>query len=733
VTQPALDHLGSPGEDVARSMSDLNPQAAGAPHASEPDLANPALFVNREVSWLAFNGRVLDQAANPIWPLLERLKFLAIHASNLDEFFMIRVSGLHEQLEVTLIEATPDGLTAREQLNRIGLLARKQMVEAARLLAQDVLPALAEQGIHVRTWDSLDADARAKARVYFRKSVFPVLTPLAVDPGHPFPFLSNLSLSLAVEARDPDTDEDRFARVKVPESLPRFIALDTMGITPPPEGHRQDFLPLEQLVAAHLDELFPGMQIVGHYPFRVTRDMDLSILEDEAHDLLSVVDRELRRRRFGACVRLEVDAGVPQHIRTLLREKLEIDDEDVYESTGLLGLGSLFALATINRPSLRDPPFTPRVPPELTEDHDPFSAIRRNDMLLHHPYDSFSPVLNLLRRASEDPDVLAIKMTLYRAGANSEVVRLLMRAAENGKQVAVSIELKARFDEETNIAWARALERVGAHVFFGDAVTKTHAKIVLIVRREADRLQNYVHLGTGNYNASTARIYTDLGLLTADPDIGNDASDLFNALSGFAKRPRYRKLAVAPSGLTGAILGNIDEQARRARAGMPAGIFAKLNALVDQRVIQALYRASIAGVPILLCVRGVCCLRPGLPGISENIRVISIVGRFLEHERVFLFGPEGEEAFYAASADWMPRNLDRRVEIFFPVENPKLRDQIRHEVVAPVRSDNSQAYEMNPDGSYTRRAPGAGEPARSAQAEILERSVLRSLQVVSTP
>jgi polyphosphate kinase len=732
VTQPALDRALAPGEDIAATMSDPNPQTTNASRA-EPDLDSPSLFVNREVSWLAFNARVLDQAANPLWPLLERLKFLAIHASNLDEFFMIRVSGLHEQLEVTLIEATPDGLTAREQLNRIGLLARKQMDEAARLLSQDLLPALAEQGIHVRTWASLDADARAKARVYFRKSVFPVLTPLAVDPGHPFPFLSNLSLSLAVEARDPDTEEDRFARVKVPESLPRFIALDTMGITPTPsEGHRQDFLPLEQLVAAHLDELFPGMQIVGHYPFRVTRDMDLSILEDEAHDLLSVVDRELRRRRFGACVRLEVDVGIPRHIRTLLREKLEIDEEDVYESTGVLGLGSLFSLAMINRPSLRDAPFTPRVPPELTEDHDPFSAIRRGDLLLHHPYDSFSPVLNLLRKASEDPDVLAIKMTLYRAGANSEVVRLLMRAAENGKQVAVSIELKARFDEETNIAWARALERVGAHVFFGDAVTKTHAKIVLIVRREADRLQNYVHIGTGNYNASTARIYTDVGLLTADPDLGNDASDLFNALSGFAKRPRYRKLAVAPHGLTAAILSNIDEQARRARAGVPSGIFAKLNALVDRRVIQALYRASMAGVPILLCVRGVCCLRPGLPGISDNIRVVSIVGRFLEHERVFLFGPEGEEAFYAGSADWMPRNLDRRVEIFFPVENPKLKEQIRHEVVTPARSDNSQAYDMAPDGSYTRRIPAPGEPARSAQADVLERAVLRNLQVLST-
>jgi polyphosphate kinase len=703
------------------------PDATAAPSV---DLDSPALFVNREISWLAFNDRVLDQALSPRWPLLERVKFLAIHASNLDEFFMIRVAGLHEQLEVTLTEATPDGLSPREQLTAIAQIARKQTAAAAKLLSDDLLPALAEQGIHVRTWASLDPEAKRRARHYFRTSVFPVLTPLAVDPGHPFPFLSNLSLSLAVEARDPETRERRFARLKVPELLPRFIPLDVIDPPSAASPARQDFLPLEQLIAAHLDELFPGMEILSHHPFRITRDMDLSILEEEAHDLLSTVDREVRRRRFGACVRLEVDVGIPDRIRALLRQKLEIDEEDVYESSGPLGLSALMALASLNRPALRDPPFAPRLPEAVCEPQDPFAALRKGDILLHHPYDGFSPVLHLLRRAAEDPDVLAIKMTLYRAGSDAEAVRLLVRAAENGKQVAVSIELKARFDEENNIAWARALERVGAHVFFGDAVTKTHAKLVLIVRREDGRLQRYVHLSTGNYNAFTARIYTDFGLLTADADFGDDASELFNALSGFSRKPRYHKLAVAPEQLAHVILEKIGQQADRARAGQPAGIFAKMNALVDRRVIQALYRASAAGVPILLCVRGICCLRPGVAGVSESIRVLSVVGRFLEHERVFLFGPEGEESFHLSSADWMPRNLDRRVEVLFPVENQKLREQIRQEVVAPVLSDNSWAYEMRADGSYHRRSPPAGEPARDAQSDMLERVTRRALHLV---
>jgi polyphosphate kinase len=695
-------------------------------HDTAPrDLADPALYFNRELSWLAFNARVLAEAQSRHWPPLERVKFLAIYWSNLDEFFMIRVSGLHEQLEAALIDTTPDGMTPRDQLTRIGQIVREQSDVAARLLRGDLLPALAERGIHLRNWKDLGPVIQRAARQYFRRSVFPVLTPLAVDPGHPFPFLSNLSLSLAVEARDPDSKERRFARVKVPESLPRFVPFAHFDpeSAAPAAGAPTDFLPLEQLIAANLDDLFPGMEILGCYPFRVTRDMDIDILEDEAHDLLSIVDREVRRRRFGACVRLEVDVGIPDRIRKLLVEKLEIDDEDVYSSATPLGLAALSAIAFLPRPDLRDPPFVARHPEDLAEDPDPFTAIRRRDLLLHHPYDSFSAVLAFIRRAADDPQVLAIKMTLYRAGANSEVVKALVHAAENGKQVAVSIELKARFDEANNITWARTLERAGAHVFFGHAASKTHAKVALVVRQENDGLRRYVHLSTGNYNAATARVYTDIGLLTANPEIGEDASELFNGLSGFSKQPRYRRLAVAPTGMIEAIIAKIDEQAARARAGRKGYVFAKLNALVDVRVIQALYRASQAGTTIDLCVRGICCLRPGIPGVSENIRVFSIVGRFLEHERMFSFGTGEDASIYLSSADWMPRNLMRRVEVMFPVDAPALREQLRRETIEPALADNAQAYDMQADGTYVRRVPPAGETPRAAQASVLERSV----------
>jgi polyphosphate kinase len=747
-----LEKAGS--SESAEKESPLEPE--GVPDVSvpvedpgpNPVLDDPSLYVNREISWLAFNQRVLDEAGSVRWPLLERLKFLAIFSSNLDEFFMIRVSGLHEQLEAAVAETSPDGLSPREQLDRIAGILRAQLQIAADLLANDLAPALAAQGIHIRDWESLEPERKRLGRQYFRKSVFPVLTPLGVDPGHPFPFLSNLSLSLAVETRDPETEERKFARVKVPESLPRFVPVScfdgdgTGGHAGPHDGkahearfhdHKghdgkmhdgkgQNYVPLEQVIAAHLEDLFPGMEILGCYPFRVTRDMDMAILEEEAHDLLSIVNREIRQRRFGACVRLEVSCGIPDRIRHLLLEKLEIDEEDVYESPVPLGMGALMSIATLNRPDLRDPPFLPRVPPELAEGEDPFAAIRDHDLLLHHPYDSFTPVLDFLRRAANDPQVLAIKMTLYRAGSTADAVRALVHAAENGKQVAVSIEIKARFDEENNIAWARTLERAGAHVFFGQAVSKTHAKVVLVVRQEAGGLQRYVHIATGNYNASTARLYTDIGLFTADPQIGEDVSELFNSLSGFSKKGRYRKIAVAPMGLANAILAKIDEQAKGARSGRPARIFAKLNSLVDVRVIQALYRASCAGVSIDLCVRGICCLRPGVPGVSENIRVFSIVGRFLEHERVFAFGSPGEEEIYLSSADWMPRNLYRRVEVMFPVESRSLRDRIREEVIEPALGDNVHAYQMKEDGSYARRQPADGAPARSAQLEVLERT-----------
>jgi polyphosphate kinase len=688
------------------------------------DLRDHALYINRQISWLSFNERVLNEALDCYWPLLERLKFLAIFHSNLDEFFMIRVSGLHEQLEAAVVEDSADGLSPKDQLRSIAQITRRQVEAAAKLFSTELAPALAKQRIHIRDWKSLSAEAKKQACAYYRKSVFPVLTPLAVDPGHPFPFISNLSLSLAVEARDPATKERKFARVKVPESLPRFVPLEALGGDPSHGASAGDavheFVPLEQIIAANLEDLFPGMEPLGCFPFRVTRDMDLEI-EEEGQDLLSIVDREVRRRRFGACVRLELDAGIPDRIRKLLKEKLEIDDEDVYESTAPLGLSALMSLAFLPRPDLRDPPFTPRVPPELADGADVFAAIAKQDILLHHPYDSFSPVLDFLRRAAEDPQVLAVKMTLYRAGSNAEAVRALVRAAENGKEVAVSIELKARFDEANNILWARTLEHAGAHVFYGDAGMKTHAKLVLVVRREGTALHRYVHLGTGNYNAGTAKIYTDLGLFTADRQIGEDVSELFNSLSGFSKKSQYRKLAVAPTGLADAILAQIEHQVSAAREGKPAQIFAKMNSLVDNRIIQALYQASQAGVKIDLCIRGICCLRPGVAGVSDNIRVVSVVGRFLEHERVFVFGPEGKQSFFLASADWMPRNLYKRVEVMFPVESQKLREQIRHEVIEPLWADRGCAYALGTDGEYRQSPPPEGKTHRRMQAEVMDR------------
>jgi polyphosphate kinase len=683
---------------------------------TDVNIDSPAMHLNRETSWLAFNARVLGEAQANYNPPLERLKFIAIHAANLDEFFMIRVSGLHEQLEAKVVETSPDGLSPLEQLIRIRAILLDQLEQARVTLVEQVLPPLKEAGIELVDWDKLDAEARERASDYFRTTVFPILTPLAVDPGHPFPFLSNLSLSLAVEVRDPESQERKFARVKVPESLPRFIALDAKTA-----GPQQRFLPLEQLIEAHLSQLFPELEILGAYPFRVTRDMDFEILAQEAVDLMSLIDRELRKRRFGACVRLEVDRDIPEHIRRMLLEKLEIDPEDLYETSGLLGLSQLMPIAFLERPELRDAPFVPRLPAALAEldGSSIFSAIRADEILMHHPYDSFMPVLDFLNQAAVDPQVLAVKMTLYRGGSNADAARALIRAAENGKQVAVLIELKARFDEENNITWARAMERAGVHVFYGNAGTKTHCKVALVVRREADSIRRYVHLSTGNYNASTARLYTDLGFFTTDAEIGEDVSELFNALSGFSKQTKFRKLAVAPSGLADAIVALIDSEAEEARAGRPARIFAKMNSLVDSRAIKALYRASQAGVKIDLVVRGICCLRPGVPGISDNIRVRSIVGRFLEHPRAFVFGVPGREKFLLSSADWMPRNFYERVELLFPIESERLREMIRREVVEPALRTDVRAHELQSNGAY-KRVPSNGGPSFCAQTLTLE-------------
>jgi polyphosphate kinase len=705
-TRTGATSTGATSTSAAASSSTMPGTVAAAAPSTSPtadSLADPALIINRELSWLAFNARVLAEAQSSHHPLLERLKFVAIHASNLDEFFMIRVSGLHEQLEAAVVEVSPDGLTPREQLARIRAALVDQLQQARSLLSDQLLPALAQHGIEIVDWASLDADARVEARHYFRTTVFPVLTPLAVDPGHPFPFLSNLSLSLAVEVRDPESLERKFARVKVPEGLPRFVPLG---------GHDKGaqrvlrFLPLEQLIEENLSQLFHDLEILGAYPFRITRDMDFEVLAQEAGDLLSIIDRELRKRRFGACVRLEVDRDIPPHIRRMLLEKLEIDEDDLYETSALLGLSALLSVAALDRPDLRDAPLLPRVPLALAEPDSSslFAAIRADELLLHHPYDSFLPVLDFINQAALDPQVLAIKMTLYRAGSNADAVRALIRAAEHGKQVAVSIELKARFDEENNITWARAMERAGVHVFYGGAGTKTHCKVALVVRREADGIRRYVHLSTGNYNAATARVYTDVGFFTTDPDFGEDVSELFNSLSGFSRQTQYRRLAVAPQGLLEAVLTQIEQETARAEAGEPARIYAKLNAVVDVRVIRALYRASQAGVVIDLVVRGVCCLRPGLPGISENIRVRSILGRFLEHPRLCVFGSEGRERFFLSSADWMPRNFYDRVEVLFPIDSERLREQLRRELIEPSLRPDARAYVLGPDGSY-RRVP----------------------------
>ena len=696
--------------------------ASERPDSGNSPLEDSRLFLNRELSWLAFNHRVLDQAHDATWPLLERVKFLAINASNLDEFFMIRVSGLQEQLDAEITERVPDGLSTSEQLKKIREMALEQLRAASLLYRDELQPALAHAGIRIRSWDSLSHEQQGAASAYFRRAVFPVLTPLALDPGHPFPFLSNLSLSLAVHALDPHTSEMRLAFVKIPETLPRFVQI----ASPNPAADATageaaiDLLALEELTQNHLDGLFPGIPIEESYPFRVTRDMDLEILEDEASDLLLAVDREVHRRRFGAPVRLEVAPGIPEQVRAMLLDKLEIEPDSVYEVEGPLGLSGLMQVAGLPRPQLRDAAFSARVPAAWLEATDPFAAIRQADVLLHHPYDSFTPILELLSVAADDPNVLAIKMILYRTSAQAEVIKLLIRAAENSKQVAVSIELKARFDEENNIGWARALERAGVHVFYGTAGIKTHAKALLVVRREGSELRRYVHLSTGNYNATTAKIYTDTALLTCEPNIGEDASELFNALSGFSNKSEYRRIIVAPTQLRSQIIDSIERQMERALVGKEGRIFAKLNSIVDKQVIQALYRASQAGVQIELVVRGICCLRPGIPGISENIRVLSLVGRFLEHERVFIFGPAGKEKLFLSSADWMPRNLDRRVEVMFPVQNETARRQIILECVKPIGVDNCRVYEMDSDGHYHRRQPKVGEGPVDAQAYTLD-------------
>ena len=680
-------------------------------------LRHPALYINRELSWLEFNRRVLHEALDPRTPLLERVKFLAIFSSNLDEFFQVRVAGLRKQVVARYHEPTSDGLTADEQLAAIAPAVRDLQRQHDHCLTREVLPALAAAGPEILTnWHHLTESDRAALERYFTDQVFPVLTPLAVDPAHPFPYISNLSLSLAVILRGPAGDE-RFARVKVPKILPRWVPL--------PGANR--FVPLELVIASHLEALFPGIEILGAYPFRISRNTDLEIDPDEADDLLSLIQEEVRNRRFAEVVRLEVHASTPESLRQLLLAEINADQDglalgsdDVYEVEGLLDAGDLLALAGLEFADLKDPPFTPVTQARLAQGRNLFDVIRDGDILLHHPYDSFATsVERFLQLATEDPDVLAIKMTLYRTGGDSHIARMLAAAAERGKQVAVLIELQARFDEENNIRWAQRFEDVGVHVSYGVSGLKTHAKVVLVVRREGEAIRRYVHIGTGNYQPKTARLYTDFGLFTCDPDLGADLSDLFNVLTGFAAPTGYRRLLVAPSGMLPEVLRLIRREADHARAGRPARILAKMNAITHPEVMVALYEASQAGVAIDLIVRGICCLRPGVPGVSDNIRVISIVGRFLEHSRAWFFANAGAPDVYITSADWMPRNLDRRIESAVPLSDPAHRETVR-DLLEQMWLDNRQAWELAADGSWRQRTPGLG-PDLATHRALIER------------
>ena len=680
---------------VEGSASDLGP-ALDPPTQLQPE----SRFLNRELSALDYFARVLAVAADKTVPLLERVKFLAIISQNLDEFFQVRVSGLREQLDAGIRASSPDGLDAGEQLRAIRARVEPMMERLAALFNREVAPALDEVGIGFSDWDALSEADREHLRGVFDERVFPVLTPLAVDPAHPFPYISNLSLNLAVVVRDPTTREERFARVKVPPLLPRFLGL--------PDGER--FVPLEQVIAAHLDSLFPGMETVAHHPFRVTRDADFE-LSDDAEDLLEAMELALRRRtKFGRVVRLEVDGKMSDEVLELLCRELELGDSDVYVVDGPLGLSGLWGLYDLHRPELKDEPWTPQTQPALTRADGPpdmFRVLEQGDVLVHHPYDSFATSIEaLVEQASRDPDVLAIKQTLYRtAGADSQLVRSLIHAAEQDKQVVALVELKARFDEQANIERAQLFEEAGIHVVYGLVGLKTHAKILLIVRQEPDGIRRYCHVGTGNYNPKTAMTYEDLGLLSADPDLGADVTELFNYLTGYSRQGRYRKLLVAPVTIRPELLKRIEHQAE---LGAEGRITMKMNSLVDPEMIDALYSASQAGTPIDLVVRGICCLRAGVPGLSETIRVRSIVGRFLEHSRIYRFGPDPHIAEYViGSADLMPRNLDRRVEALVPVTAPALRDRL-DEVLTINLADDTLAWELGNDGTWRRVPRTAG-------------------------
>ncbi|MCB0154385.1 MAG: polyphosphate kinase 1 [Anaerolineae bacterium] len=686
------------------------------------ELQDPTLYINRELSLLEFNRRVLEEAQDQTHPLLERAKFLAIFSSNMDEFFMIRVAGLMQQVAAGVTETPADGLTPSDQLTAIRKIVRSNLKKMTQCY-KDIQSKLGGVGVFLHTYDELTKPQQASVDRFFREEIFPILTPLAFDPGRPFPHISSLSLNLAVLVRDPDTGSEFFSRIKVPNTLPRLVSLERSK-----EDRKQDvyrFIWIEDLISRNLADLFPSYEIVEAHMFRITRNADMEIEADEADDLLEAIEATVRRRRFGFVVRLTVGTDIPDRVLRLLANNLDVNDEDIYESNGPLGQSGLMTLLSIDRPDLKDTPYQPVIHPRLrnlNNRQEIFDAIREGDILLHHPYESFMPVIDFLKAAARDPKVLAIKQTLYRAGKNSPVVAALMEATENGKQVSALVELKARFDEESNIGWAKALERVGVHVVYGFASLKTHTKICMVVRREDDgKILRYVHLSTGNYNAVSAQIYTDMGLFTCKPEFGEDATDLFNALTGYSKKEDYKKFLVAPLTLRKRFAALIDREIDWARQGKPAKLIFQMNSLIDAEFIRQFYQASQAGVKVDIIARGICGLRPGIAGISENIRVVSIVGRFLEHARIYYFHNGGSPDIYLGSADLMPRNLDRRIETLFPIEEPALKQRLIDSLALSL-ADNTNARQLHADGSYTRILPKKNEAPTTSQNEFMIRA-----------
>lgn len=688
------------------------------------NLSSPSLYINREISLLEFQRRVLEEARDENNPLLERMKFIAIFGSNMDEFFMVRVSGIRKQVEANILDVSPDGMTPRDELAAIRKLAQELLQDAEQYLQRKILPKLDKEGVHILEYSKLTKTQKERADKYFKDVIYPILTPLALDPGHPFPHISSLSLNLAIVIRD-KKGKEKFARLKVPDTLPRLIPIKRSSGGERKDGtipHHHYFVWLEQLIAANLEGLFPGMEVVSAYPFRIVRDADIEIQELEADDLLETMQQNIRKRKFGSVVQVAIHDDMPENIRELLIDNLEVNRNDIYTLQHPLGLGSLWALYnSIERYDLKYAPYKARVPKILKNNtpHNIFDTIRSRNILLHHPYDSFSLVVDFLTAAAHDPSVLAIKQTVYRVGTNAPVVEALLEASELGKQVAVLVELKARFDEESNIGWARALEEVGAHVVYGLVGLKTHCKVTMIVRKEGEGIQRYLHLSTGNYNAVTSRFYEDIGLFTCDEAMGADATDLFNYLTGYSTKQDYQKLLVAPVNLRQKLEALTRREIEHARAGKKARLIFKMNSLVDIEMIQILYEASQAGVQVDLLVRGMCCLRPGIKGVSENIRVISVVGRYLEHSRVYYFQNDGNDEIYIGSADLMPRNLNHRVEVVFPIENKNHIRHLRDKVLEMYFKDNVRARILETNGSYKREIPKSEDKIFDIQAHLM--------------